>query len=100
MQNSLMVCLLAVVMLCISSIDAHGEKLFGILDRLLGEREVSIEAHLHRPTTKNAILRICLHVPMPSSSKVYHYVNGDGENGFCTHSESQCVRRNWPNDKR
>ena len=41
MQDYLVACFLVTVM-CISSVDAHGEKLFGILDRLLDEREVSV----------------------------------------------------------
>ena len=41
MQDCLVACFLVIVM-CICSVEAHGEKLFGILDRLLDEREVGV----------------------------------------------------------
>ena len=40
MQVSLVVCLLA-ALVCTGCVDAHVEKLFGIINRLMNEREVS-----------------------------------------------------------
>ena len=40
MQVSLVVCLLA-TLVCTGCVDAHVEKLFGIINRLMNEREVS-----------------------------------------------------------
>ena len=49
MQVSLVVCLLA-ALVCTDCVDAHVEKVFGILNRLLNEREVSVWAYSHGPT--------------------------------------------------
>ena len=54
MQVSLVVCLLA-TLVCTGCVDAHVEKVFGILNRLLNEREVSFCAYSHGPT-KIAVL--------------------------------------------
>ena len=49
----------------------------------------------------NHIVKLCLNIPTPcaSPSKVYHCVNGDGQNGFCTHSARQSTRHHWNNVK-
>ena len=36
-------------------------------------------------------LKVCLQVTIPTPSKVYHCVNGDGQDGFRTHSASVTI---------